>query len=380
MKNASEAKGSIQYGLHFYPGVAQYQEEGKEPYRVFLNEDTLRSMDPTFAGRPVFVLHVNEVETDLNELRKEADGWVIESFYNPSDGKHWVKFVVVSEKGERAIAQGMKLSNCYLPKTFGPGGTWNGIDYDRSITQGEYEHLAIVPNPRYEESVIMNPEEFKKYNEDNFNELKKLSNQKDKEPEMKFNFFKRTKVENSIDLESMSVMLPRSKREISLEKLINDADEPMDEKMAHPEHKVEVGEKKMSVKELKDAYMDCMSKMDSMKDDDDMMDDDEESEDPAAKNKRKNKKKNKEESMKDEEEADTSYVHDEDDDEKGEERKKSLKLDEEDDEKEVEAAKKKNAREKAERLRNANKAPQEFAKVVLSADQVARGKSLYGSK
>ena len=223
------AQGKIYYGLHFYPGVAQYQEENQEPYRVFLNEETLRSMDPTFAGKPIFVEHVDEVDPDLDQLRSEADGWVIESFFNAADGKHWVKFIVVSELGERAIRNGMRLSNAYIPnpQTFKPGGLWNGVPYEKEITDAQYEHLAIVKNPRYEESIILTPEEFKKYNEEKVMELKKLSNSKKGEPlKMKLNFFKRSKIEQAIDPETC-VILPQSGKSISIAKLVNDADERM---------------------------------------------------------------------------------------------------------------------------------------------------------
>jgi hypothetical protein len=220
------SKGKIFYGMHFYSGLAQYQEsDDQAPYRVYLNEDTIRSMDPTFAGRPIFVEHVDEVDPDVNQLRKEADGWVIESFYNSADGKHWVKFIVVTDRAERAIRSGMRLSNAYIPKAFKDGGIWNGIPYQKEITDGEYEHLAIVKDPRYEESVIMTPDEFKQYNETKVLELKKLANSKSKQDKgikMKFSFFKRTKVENGIDPD-LQVILPKSGRAVSVAKLINDA-------------------------------------------------------------------------------------------------------------------------------------------------------------
>src|SRR5580698_5188714 len=222
MKLIQNTAGKIYYGIHFYPGLAQYQDSPEqEPYRVYLNEDTLRSMDPTFAGKPIFVEHVDDVTPNINKLRSEADGWVIESFYNAADGKHWVKFIVVSEEGERAIRRGMKLSNAYVPKSFKDGGLWNGIPYSKEILSAEYEHLAIVENPRYEESVIMTPDEFKLHNEQQVLELKKVANSKGA-TKMKFNFFKKTRVENAIDPD-LQLVLPKSGKSVSLQKLINDA-------------------------------------------------------------------------------------------------------------------------------------------------------------
>lgn len=355
------AKGKIFYGLHFYSGVAQYSENGKEPYRVFLNEDTLRAMDPTFAGRPVFVLHVDGVEQDIDLLRSEADGWVIESFYNAHDGKHWCKFIVCSERGEKAVAQGMKLSNCYLPTKFGKGGLWNGVPYNKEVEGGEYEHLAIVPNPRYEESIILNPDEFKAYNEEKKLELSKIANQG--EP-MKFKFFKRAKIENSVDLEDTMVELPKSKREVTLTTLINEMDEHESKKpkegevpMANEEHHVELGEgKKMSVKELKDCYNALVA---------------EHSKDPGN-----------ESEIKDSDDAgnDDEMQDSEDDKAKSEGDKDKAKA--MDKEKELDAEKKKNAKEKAERLRNANRQAAEPLDGASSFDpfeKVNRGKTRYGS-
>ena len=127
--------GKIFYGMHFYPGVAEYREEGREPTRIFINENTIRRMSPSFAGRPIFVEHVEEVEQDIDELRKDADGYVIESFFNAADGKTWVKFIVTSQRGLDAIEKkGYRLSNAYVPKSYGAGGQWNGVDYEKEVT------------------------------------------------------------------------------------------------------------------------------------------------------------------------------------------------------------------------------------------------------
>jgi hypothetical protein len=389
-------KGRIYYGLHFYSGVAEYEEAGKAPYRVFLNENTLRQMDPSFAGRPVFVLHVDDVEQNIDVLRAEADGWVVESFYNEADGKHWVKFIAVSEKAERAIKQGMRLSNSYFPKQLGQGGVWNGVSYDKEITAGEYEHLALVPNPRYDESVVMTPEQFKDYNENHRLELKKLANNNDKRKEttMGFKLFERKKVENAIDIEKMSVVLPKSGVEVTLAKLINDADEAEGKDvMAKGEHHTMVGDKKMSVGSLVKKYNKVCSDLEELKskhaNDDDAKKNDDDDDDEEK------KKKNDEAELETEVETKKKKVEVEgdkhnDDDDDDEEKKKKNKEDEEaktkalelaeHEEKEIAEAKKKNAKEKADRLRNAqNNALKTAPRVELSEDRLARGKSRYGS-
>lgn len=363
------SNGEIFYGLHMCPGVAEYKEPGQEAFRIFLNEDTIRSMNPTFAGRPMFVRHVEEVTPDLDKLRSEADGWVIESFYNAADGKTWAKFVIVSEKGLEAIKRGYKLSNAYIPKAFGQGGLWNGVQYSKEITAGEYEHLAIVPNPRYEESIILTPEKFKSYNEDKVLELKKLSNEKGA-PKMKLNFFKKAKVENSADLETMSVTLPKSGKEVSLMTLVNEADDKAEKEkdgkpMADAAHHVMVGEHKMNVKELANKYCEAMNELADMK---------KAKEENATK--AESESEVKEEPAKVEVEGDKKNKEDmpkaiEPKDKEAEPKKND----------EAEGEKLKNARENFNKVKNAEAIAnrEEVAPLDLSEDKVARGKVRYGS-
>lgn len=363
----NNAQGTIYYGMHFYPGVAEYQELGGE--RVFLNETTIRKMDPTFAGRPVFVEHVSEVngkpleEQKAQDVRNEADGWVVESFYNQADGKHWVKFLICTDRGKRAIETGMRLSNAYTPKLHGPGGLWNGVEYAQEITDGEYDHLAIVRNPRYEESVIMTPEEFKQYNENHLIELKRISNsldQKGKSSMLKI--FKKSKVENAADIENMHVAL-KSGREISITQLINEADE-MEKKgnegLADLSHKVKLHDGSYcNVAELVEKHKAMHDEMSEMK-------------------------KVKEDAMEPEGdlEPEATPVDSESTPEMANETEPLDKETEKEDKKEDKELAKKNSKAKADKIRTAHKNAivQEETKIVeFSSDQVARGKARYGS-
>lgn len=362
VKNA-QGKGTVYYGMHFYPGIASYAE-GDGELRVFLNENNIRKMDPSFAGRPVFVHHVDGVEDNVDDLRKEADGWVVESFYNAADGKHWAKFIIVTERAEKAISRGMRLSNCYIPKSYGPKGTWNGFSYDKEITSAEYEHLAIVPNPRYEESVIMSPEQFKAYNSEKELELKRLANSKNEGDKKmsKFKWFKREKVENSIDLEAMSVELPTSKREVTISSLINEADALEKTKgIANSKDTVEVDGVQLTVEDLIESYKNAKKN----KEDDEDKDDDKKDNDDM------------------DDEGDADSMDNEDDDE--EERKAALKKAADD--------KKENAKKKAAKLKNAadkhvreqqEEIERERKKIAnkrdMPGDKLKRGKARYGSK
>lgn len=373
------SKGKIYYGMHFYPGVAEYQEPGKEPYRVYLNEDTIRGMDASFAGRPVFVDHVDEVDEDVNELRKDADGWVVESFFNQADGKHWVKFMIVSDQAEKAIQSGMRLSNAYVPHSFGKGGLWNGVSYLKEVTGGEFEHLALVRNPRYDESDIKTPEEFKLYNENLLVELKRVSNSKDLkdqkgENKMKLNIFKRTKVENSkdVDFEELSVKLPKSGKELTLAKLVEDHDTVLNMNgYANGEHFVKAGEEEMTVNQMMKKYNAAMSELAEMKakneGDTDELDEegatenedgDEGREEEIEKKKKEKKTENSSDDESSEDDKDENSIE-------AEKLKNALKL---------KADKKANF----DKVKNARKnVSEEIAVVETSMDRLALGKQLF---
>lgn len=353
------------YGLHMVEGVAEYREPGKDSYRILVNENAIKSMDPTFDGLPVYVHHVDEV--NLDDLGKadpktgeiKEDGYVIRSFFNQADGKHWAEFLVVTEKGYDAIVRKKwKLSNAYIPREMRGGGQWHGVDYAKEVVRGEYEHLAIVPNPRYAESIILTPEQFKAYNEDKEIELSKLKNSKEENKKMsKFKFWKREKVENSTDLEGVHVTLPKSGKEISIETLIKNADDMQvaenseDGIMANGDHKVMFGEHKMSVNELVEKHKQACNELEEMKKKNVSP-----GEDEAAKKKALELAAHEEKEM------------------------AEKKANEEAAAKAAEEEKKKNGMDNFNKLKNAqDNAKQPEVKIDLSMDQVQRGQKRYGS-
>jgi len=430
----AKGQGQVFYGMHFYPGVAQYDDPKEGSYRVFLNENTIRKMDPTFAGRPIFVEHVEEVEENIDQLRAEADGWVIESFYNAADGKHWVKFIIVTESAINAIKNGMRLSNAYIPKQMGNGGIWNGVSYDHEILDGEFEHLAIVSNPRYEESRILTPDQFKKHNEDKIIELKKLANSKPKGSKMKFNIFKKQPVEKDFD-SSLMVTLPKSGKTISLQDLINNAyekdqDEAMEKKldgkddssgshsMANLDHMVKMHDGSyMKLKDMMNKYKSINDDLDDLKkkkesepkekaneeekeldldtgeksvDVEGDLHNDPDSEHELGDHEAEVSKEKHKAELKDSLEHPEEVVHDAENPAEDEEAKsKALELAEHEEKEIVEAkkkkedSKKKNAKEKAEKLRNAHlnafNLEQEPQTIELSFDRIKRGQERYGS-
>ena len=261
LKNQSGLKPQVFYCRHMEVGVAGYEEE-----TILVGLDAIKKMMPTFNGCPIYVYHVDNI--DYENIRHEADGYVTDCFYNEKDGWIWAKFIAVTPEAARAIADGWSVSNAYIPKEWGAGGTWHNVDYNREITDGEFTHLAIVPNPRYEDAKIFTPEQYKTYQEELTNQLKQLHNSKNGEKKM-FKLFKDTREEvTSIDEDTMveledgvSVKFSEMKNAV----LKNAEDEKEKENEAEEEKMnmdsvVEVGDEKMPLKELVNKYKNMCKK------------------------------------------------------------------------------------------------------------------------
>lgn len=355
VKNSKQLP-KVYYGLHMCEGVAEYQDAQVSDgfYRILIGEECLKNMDQTFSGRPVYVHHVDKV--DLENIKQDADGWVIDSFYNQLDGKHWVKFLAFDRAIEAIDLKKWKLSNAYHPKKTIGGGKWHGVEYRNEIIEGEYEHLAIVPNPRYAESEILTEQEFKDYNSSKELELSRLLNSEGEGSMLEF--YKKTKVEkieNAKDMGSMSVILPKSKREVELTTLVNEADEAAlkkdneEEEMANGEHHVMVGEDKMKLNDLIEKHMELKQAYDDLK---------KQGEEPAQEEKKDEEDKPEEKKKEDAEEPAKEEKKN----------KEEPKLEE----------KKENH---FDTLRNANKNPisKEPQIIETGSEKIARGKLRYGS-
>ncbi len=194
-KNANEKQNARQmpkmfYARHMKDGICGYDEEV-----LLVDTDAIKKMMPSFVGKPLYVMHVDEV--NMATLKEDAHGYVLDTFYNEMDGWVWSKFLAVDDIAFDAIAKNWAVSNAYVPTETAAGGTKHNCPYDREVINAEYTHLAIVPNPRYEDACIMTPEEFKAYQEGKQKNLNELQNSKDTKQKGKriMKLFKRTKVE-----------------------------------------------------------------------------------------------------------------------------------------------------------------------------------------
>ena len=169
-KNAKELPKKY-YARHMNCGLAGYEDE-----ILLVSTETMKSMCKSFENKPVFVEHNSDIAVE--EVEGEAAGYVTKCFYNEMDGWLWVEMLVISDEGQEVIKKGWSVSNAYLPTKSGQAGTCHDIPYDREILEAEFTHLAIVPNPRYEEATIMTPEEFKAYQAEKSVKMNEIKNSK----------------------------------------------------------------------------------------------------------------------------------------------------------------------------------------------------------
>lgn len=396
------------FGMHFEPGLAEYQDApDQEPYRILLTEDVIKEMNRSFEGRPMFIDHVDNVDIDDEKVKPFIVGWVVKSFFNTIDGKSWAEFLVTSEAGLKAIQDGYVLSNAYFPEEFGPGGVWHGMEYNKAVKKAKFEHLAFVRNPRYEASTIMTPEEFSEYNSAKESELRRVANSKNKKGATMFSWMKRQRIDNDLaeQMESASVTLPKSKKEMTVEQLVNSADRiTLLNGYANGDEMVKCGDDEMSVNDMVGKYVEMKNKMAKANE--------AEADKPDAKMEKKNKKMKANEEAEGEELEENSQPEESDEDiaeghvgggdgdgidntEEEEFPEDDFENEDEDEEMEKSMDKptskmppKKNVKKKAnnsreshfDRLSNAHQrgGPKGVATIEIGMDMVERGRQRYG--
>jgi hypothetical protein len=127
------------------PGIVSYKDQGGGI--ELLRKETLDRCMASAIGNPLILGH-----TYIHaENRLELEEGIVHSFaYNSDDGWYYVSGEVSTPSAQNRMRRGERPSCGYRVKELGPGGTYHGIKYDAEILDIEFNHLAIVDNPRYE--------------------------------------------------------------------------------------------------------------------------------------------------------------------------------------------------------------------------------------
>ncbi len=144
-------------GRHLEPGVVAYDNEDGSKITYLLTREAIEAMRPTAKGIPLVGSTGDFDHVKINAqdaARGKYDGTVIESYAGP-EGWEYVLFQINDPATAEKCAEGYELSCAYIPTDVDETpGVWHNVPYDAIIRNGQYTHVAVVPNPRYEGATI----------------------------------------------------------------------------------------------------------------------------------------------------------------------------------------------------------------------------------
>jgi hypothetical protein len=128
-------------------GLCQYDDE-----RVHVPQSALERMKETAYGLPITIDHISQ---EALEAQREnvIVGRVAEMHYDGDTDLWMAHCVVETQDAIDKLEAKWGVSTSYEVLKKGAGGTLNAVDYDSTIEDGRYLHLAIVEHPRYEMAV-----------------------------------------------------------------------------------------------------------------------------------------------------------------------------------------------------------------------------------
>ena len=136
------------------PFKARFLQAGLVKYDFgvcLLKKETIDKFVDTFLGKPVIIDHKDYISPE------DRKGIIEKIWFNPDDGWFWCSGTMTDEQAIEFVEKGYNVSCQYAITDFSvntEGKLHNGNPYDKEILDGNFEHLAIVENPRYEDAFI----------------------------------------------------------------------------------------------------------------------------------------------------------------------------------------------------------------------------------
>jgi hypothetical protein len=254
------------YCRHMNEGLAKYDEDNT---MLLIGTEAMKKMSPTLNAKPVYIDHQ---DVKLDTLKNDADGYIVDSFYNELDGWLWAKMMLITDKSKDVVRRGYSVSNAYTPTTSGISGSCHNVPFDDEVKGGNFTHMALVSNPRYENAKIYTQDQFKSYQSKLRNQLDELKNSKKEHKKMSIlDFFnvKKEVVENSSDISRDTFFRPSKDAEpVKLGDMLDMVENGMEEEKKkkkeeekenecdekYMENTLTVGGEKMTVRELANRY------------------------------------------------------------------------------------------------------------------------------
>ncbi len=118
-----------------------------------LTKENLDKFVQGFVGCPVIIDHNEVYDNNAEDLRVGA---VSRVWFDETDGYYWCEGIIWDEKAlDLILNKGWSVSCQYdITEIDEQGGIHNGIEFDKTILNGSFEHLALVDAPRYEAALI----------------------------------------------------------------------------------------------------------------------------------------------------------------------------------------------------------------------------------
>lgn len=117
---------------------------------ILLGPKVLEEMAKTAYGIPLTIGHPSIPINDNTLKSIPLAGRVSSMDYNAATDEWFAEFVCDSAEGVELLQKGYGVSTGWYGDKYGPGGTYNGVPYDKELQKARYGHLAIVKDPRYE--------------------------------------------------------------------------------------------------------------------------------------------------------------------------------------------------------------------------------------
>jgi hypothetical protein len=313
-------------------GVVNYPEQNQ---MVYISPNNLPIIAQKFKGCKIVIEHK---EVSEEQAQQEIVGYVSNVYME--DGWAWADFTVHSQEAIDAINQGFSTSCAYSAVMKKEGGVKNAVQYDDEVIDIREDdvitHIALVPNPRYDDSIILENSINNKIKNKIMN-IFKFKSEKEGSKELT--------LENSlfeIDGEELLVseMISCYKNAMAEKK----EEEDKKSKLANGDDKVDVDGEEMTISELANFYKKNKKKNEEdkkeneeMKEEDKKENEDKEEDKKENEDKEEDKKENedmKEEDKKeneDKEEDKKENEKEEEEEKKGNTMKNSVDVDKGDD-------------------------------------------------
>ena len=141
-------KGRYFVSRFIEPGIAHYEELGD----ILITKETLNKFIQTMVGVPVIIDHEDVTDKNVDKLRV---GSVSKVWFNEFDGYFYCEGILTDQEAIDLVKnQGWNVSCAYSFQSV-PKDMHNGKKIDMEFIDGEFLHLAIVKNPRYEGANIV---------------------------------------------------------------------------------------------------------------------------------------------------------------------------------------------------------------------------------